>query len=427
METGPATLSNQGSLSYRHGVLCIESVPVAELAARYGTPLYVYSSAVLADQYRALDESLSGLADNVLICYALKANANAVLGGMLAEWGAGADVVSGGEVYLALKMGFPAGRIVFAGVGKTRREMEEALAAGVRAFHVESRGEMEALAAVASGMGLVAPVAVRVNPDVDAHTHPFITTGTKANKFGVSPGEALEMMRQANSSPSLVPAGLHAHVGSQLPKVEPVVQAAARLLELWDTLASEGINLRELDIGGGLGIPYQQDEMPEGPSALAAGLRPLLGGRSLDLVLEPGRYLVGPAGALLATVLYVKSGEDPDGHAQNVVVIDAGMNDLLRPALYGASHPVWPTSEEAMGGKTTVDLVGPVCESSDVIAQGRRLGDVSPGDVLAIGQAGAYGFSMASNYNGRPRPAEVLVSGEETRIIRHRESYEDLT
>ncbi|MEO6457648.1 MAG: diaminopimelate decarboxylase, partial [Chloroflexia bacterium] len=411
---------------YRDGVLCVEEIPVEEIAEWYGTPLYVYSAEVLEKQYRRLEDSLGGLAENVLICYALKANANPVLGGMLAGWGAGADVVSGGEIYMARKMGFHATRIVFAGVGKTRREMAEALDVGVRAFHVESAGELEALASVAEEMGKVAPVAVRINPDVEADTHPYITTGTKANKFGVSPSEAANLIRQASGSQSLRPVGLHAHIGSQLPKVQPVIEATRCLLELWDLLASEGIQLHELDIGGGLGITYKPGEQPEGPEALASGLRPLLAGRKLDLVLEPGRFIVGPAGALLTSVLYVKQTEAVEGQTHTFVVVDAGMNDLLRPSLYSAWHPVWTAKEADMEMGEPVDIVGPVCESSDVLAHERRLGKVRPGDVLAVGQTGAYGFSMASNYNGRPRPAEVLVRGRDVRVIRERETYEDL-
>ncbi len=414
------------AVRYKGGVLCVEGVAVDELAERYGTPLYVYSASALEKQYRRLEESLGGLAKKVLICYALKANANSALGGMLAGWGAGADVVSGGEIYLARKMGFPPDRIVFAGVGKTRREMAEALDAGVRAFHVESAGEMEALASVAEEMGKVAPVAVRVNPDVQVDTHPYITTGTKANKFGVSPSEALNLIRQAEASASLRPLGLHAHIGSQLPRVQPMIESARRLLELWDALASEGIRLTELDIGGGLGITYRPGDQPEGPEALASGLRPLLAGRELDLVLEPGRFIIGPAGALITTVLYVKrSGVGSERHT--FVVVDAGMNDLLRPSLYNAWHPVWPAREKELESGETVDVVGPVCESSDVLAYERKLGNVQAGDVLTIGQAGAYGFSMASNYNGRPRPSELLVSGRDVKVIRERETYEDLS
>ena len=416
------------AVGYRGGHLHVEDVPVEKLARQFGTPLYVYSNTVLHRQYERLRSSLEGLADEVLICYALKANANPTIGGVLASLGAGADVVSGGEVYLARRMGFPGERIVFAGVGKTRKEMVEALQAGVRSFHVESRGELQRLAATAAELGVVAPVAVRVNPDVEAGTHPYITTGTKANKFGVGPAEALEMIRWAATVPSLMPVGLHSHVGSQLQRVEPVLAATRCLLELWDTLASEGIHLKELDIGGGLGIQYRPEEAPEGPEELAAGLRPLLAGRKLHLVVEPGRFLVGPAGALITEVIYTKEmpplegGEEPGVLA----IVDAGMNDLLRPALYGAWHPVWPTGENNLNQGRPIDVVGPVCESSDVLAHDRRLGEVKPGDLLTIGQAGAYGYSMASQYNARPRPAEVLVSGSEARIIRPRESYEDL-
>lgn len=412
--------------TYREGILHVDDLPVTALAARYGTPLYVYSSRVLESQYQALEANLRGLARNLLVCYALKANGNPALGRMLAGWGAGADVVSGGEIYLARQMGFPPERIVFAGVGKTRAEMAEALAGGIRCFHVESAGELEALAEVAAAQDRVAPVAVRVNPDVEAHTHPYITTGTRATKFGVPPALARALIHQAAAHPALRPIGLHTHVGSQLLQVQPIVDAATRLLDLWDTLATEGIVLHELDIGGGLGIPYRPEDQPEGPAALAAALRPLLAGRTLDLVLEPGRFLAGPAGVLLTTVSYIKQVEDDAGQPRTLLVADAGMTDLLRPALYNAWHPVWPAQEAPIGEGDLVDLVGPVCESSDVLAQARRLGRVRPGDLLAVGQAGAYGYAMASQYNARPRPAEVLVSGATDRLIRRRETYADL-
>jgi diaminopimelate decarboxylase len=411
------------AVHYQAGILHVEGLAVTALAARYGTPLYVYSLDVLEGQYRALEANLRGLARNVLICYALKANANPTLGHLLAGWGAGADVVSGGEVYLAARMGFPPDRIVFAGVGKTRREIAEGLAAGVRSFHVESAGELDALAAVAAEQGRVAPVAVRVNPDVDAHTHPYITTGKGANKFGVPPAEAAALLRRAAAHPHLHPHGLHAHVGSQLMHVQPILDAAARLLDLWDALTAEGITLHELDIGGGLGIPYHPDDAPEGPAALAAGLRPLLAGRTLDLVLEPGRFLVGPAGVLLSSVSYVKQVTADDGSPHTLLVMDAGMTDLLRPALYGAYHPVYPIHQADRDTGPLVDLVGPICESSDVLAVARRLGTPAPGDILTIAQAGAYGYAMASHYNARPRPAEVLVIGPESRLIRPRETY----
>ncbi len=328
--------------------------------------------------------------------------------------------------------------------------MAEALHAGVRSFHVESAGELEVLADVASELGAVAPVAVRVNPDVPAHTHPYITTGTRTDKFGVRPEEAIALMRRAAALPSLRPVGLHAHIGSQLMHVRPIIEAAKLLLQLWDQLHEEGITLRELDIGGGLGIPYRPEDRPEGPAELAEGLGPLLAGRTLELVVEPGRYLVGPAGALLTSVLYVKevgggSQRNAGGPVKKLVIVDAGMNDLLRPALYGAWHPVWPAHLDRYPGtmeagetwekkegeiegaeEETVDVVGPVCESADVLARGRRLGPVKPGDLLVVGQAGAYGFSMASHYNARPLPAEVLVNGSHVQLIRERETYEQL-
>jgi diaminopimelate decarboxylase len=415
-------ITRDGALTFHNGLLRFDGVPVTELAARFGTPVYAYSARVLRERYRALDSAMRGAASRVLVCYALKANNNPALGRLLAEMGAGADVVSGGELYLALRMGFPAERIVFAGVGKTSREMAGALEAGIRAFHVESAAEMSALEQVAASMGKVAPVAVRVNPDVDAGTHPHITTGTRANKFGVEPELAMALVRQAAGSAHLEPVGLHAHVGSQLVRVAPIVEAARSLLDLWDELAAEGIALCELAIGGGLGIRYRPEDDPEGPDDLAAALRPLLAGRDLDLVMEPGRYIAGPAGVLLTTVTYVKT--LPGEHV--LAVVDAGMNDLLRPAMYDAYHPVYPVREAHAGEGPVLDVVGPVCESADVLARGRSLGPVVEGDVLAIGQAGAYGFSMASQYNARPRPAEVLVDGTEVGLIRPRETYADL-
>jgi diaminopimelate decarboxylase len=306
--------------------------------------------------------------------------------------------------------------------------MREALEAEVRSFHVESPGEMEALAQVASLVGRPANVAVRINPDVEAGTHPHITTGTRANKFGVAPDQAAAMVRRAAQDPWLRPVGLHVHIGSQLLRVQPIVEATARVLEILDLLASDGIHLGEIDIGGGLGIAYRPEDRPEGAETLAAGLRPLLAERDLDLLVEPGRFLVGPAGALLTTVLYTKQVEDEQtGAARTFAVVDAGMNDLLRPALYGAWHPVWPARQpESSEEAEAYDVVGPVCESADVLARGRELGPSRAGDVLAIGQAGAYGYSMASQYNGRPRPAEVLVTGTEARLIRPRETYDDL-
>ncbi len=410
------------ALHYHVGILHIEDVPVSQLADRFGTPLYVYSGAVLQAQYDRLTDAMAGIASKVTICYALKANGNPAIGSLLAGWGAGADVVSGGEIYLARRMGFPADKIVFAGVGKTRREMTEALREGVHAFHVESAGELSVLESVAEGIGKVANVAVRVNPDVDAHTHPYITTGTHANKFGVPPQEALDLTRSAAHSSHVRPTGLHIHIGSQLSSVQPIAEAVERVLELWDTLASEGIALRDLNIGGGLGIPYRPEDDPDGPEALAEALRPLLAGRDLHLYLEPGRFIVGPAGALLTAVLYVREGQGQP----YVVVVDAGMNDLIRPALYGAWHPIYTVNEAEAGTGPAVDIAGPVCESSDFMGHNRRLGAVKLGDLLAVGQAGAYGFSMSSQYNGRPRPAEVLVSGEQATLIRRRETYQDL-
>ena len=419
----PETLPGAAA-QYRDNQLYVEDLSAAALANQFGTPLYIYSEASLRAQYNLLVRSFEGISRKLLICYALKANANPAIGGVFAGLGGGADVVSGGEVYLARRMGFAPEKIVFAGVGKTRSEIAEALAAGVLSIHVESPGELDVLATIAADLGTVARVAVRVNTDVDAHTHPYITTATHTSKFGVTPQEALQLMRKAATIPSLKPVGLHAHVGSQLQEVGPVVESARRVLALWDQLAAEGLELHELDIGGGLGIPYRHGESPEGPQALASALRPLLAGRQIDLVLEPGRFLVGPAGVLLTRVTYLKS----TAEGRSLAVVDAAMNDLLRPALYGAYHPIWQCSAHTASDSPgqPLDIVGPVCESSDVLGQERELPGLQPGDLLAIGQAGAYGFSMASQYNARPRPAEVLVSGSEARVIRRRETYEDL-
>ncbi len=427
---------------YRDGQLCADGLPLETLAAQYGTPLYVYSRDVLDKSYDNLEYALDSLGLPYLICYALKANSNPVLGRLLAQRGAGVDVVSGGELYLARQMGFPAQRIVFAGVGKTRAEMEEALRGpGIRAFHVESRPELETLSEVAAEMGKVAPVAVRVNPDVEAHTHPYITTGTAGNKFGVAPADALEMMRHAAADPYLQPVGLHTHIGSQLADIDPIIEATRRVLELWDTLAEEGIALRTLNIGGGLAIPYRPGDMPQGPAQLAADLRPLLEGRNLELELEPGRYLLGPCGVLLTRVLYSKPADMPAGQPANtptntqagrvrrLIVVDAGMNDLIRPALYGAYHPIRPAQEPYADAELVpTDIAGPVCESSDFLATDRPLPAEAgePGTLLVVGQAGAYGFAMTSQYNGRPRAAEVLVDSSVARVIRPRETYQDL-
>lgn len=427
---------------YRDGQLCADGLPLETLAAQYGTPLYVYSRDVLDKSYDNLENALDSVGLPYLICYALKANPNPALGRLLAQRGAGVDVVSGGELYLARQMGFPGARIVFAGVGKTRAEMEEALSGpGIRAFHVESRPELEMLSSVAAEMGKVAPVAVRVNPDVEAHTHPYITTGTATSKFGVPPAHALEMTRQAAADPYLQPVGLHTHIGSQLADVDPIIEATRRVLKLWDALAAEGITLRTLNIGGGLAIPYRPGDMPEGPGQLASGLRRLLEGRKLELELEPGRYLLGPCGVLLTRVLYSKPADMPDGkpaeapasaqaaRSRRLIVVDAGMNDLIRPALYGAYHPIRLAQEPyADAVPVPTDIAGPVCESADFLATDRPLPVEAgePGALLVVGQAGAYGFAMASQYNGRPRSAEVLVDSSVARVIRPRETYQDL-
>jgi len=401
---------------YREGHLYCEGIALSDLAADYGTPLYVYSQAVLSDRYERVDRAFAAVPH--LICYSLKANGNLSLGRHLARLGAGADVVSGGELYRALKMGIPGSRIVYSSVGKTTDEIAYALRSGILMFNVESAGELEAVEKEARLIGTRASVALRVNPDVDPGTHPYITTGMKKYKFGIPTEQVMPLYRQAASSANLDPVGIQMHLGSQLVSVAPIVEAAEKLIALVKQLAGEGINLRYLDLGGGMGIRYR-DETPEGPDALARLVIPLLQGLNLTLILEPGRFIVGNAGALVARVLYVK-----DNGTKKFVIVDAAMNDLIRPTLYDAYHAIVPVTERR--GSEKVDVVGPICESGDFFAHDRQLPPLQAGDLVAIMGAGAYGFSMASNYNARPRAAEVLVNGSSSHLVRRREKYEDL-
>ena len=401
---------------YREGRLCCEEASISDLATSYGTPLYVYSQAVLEDRYARVDGAFAAVPH--LICYSLKANANLGVGKRLAQLGAGADVVSGGELYRALKMGIPGSRIVYSSVGKTADEIAYALQSGILMFNVESEPELSAIDREAKRLGVRAPIALRVNPDVDPRTHPYITTGMKKYKFGVPTEQVLNLYRQAAESPSLEAVGIQMHLGSQMVSVAPIVEATEKLVSLVRQLAQEGIRLQYLDLGGGMGIRYR-DETPEGPETLASLVLPLLQGLNLTLILEPGRFIVGNAGALLARVLYVK-----DNGVKKFVIVDAAMNDLIRPTLYDAYHAILPVVQRP--GQEKVDLVGPVCESGDFFAHDRELPPLQAGDLVAILGAGAYGFSMASNYNSRPRAAEVLVNGSTSRLVRRRETYQDL-
>jgi diaminopimelate decarboxylase len=403
----------------RDGELCCEDVSLAAVAAAHGTPLYVYSRAAVLGQLAAFDAAFAGVPH--LVCYAMKANDHLAILHLMARAGAGFDVVSGGELWKALRAGADPTKIVFSGVGKTEAEIEYALRQGIRMLNVESPAELEAVERVAARLGVRAPIALRVNPDVDPKTHPYIATGMKKSKFGIDVESALGHYRRARELPHVEVVGVDCHIGSQLTEVSPFVDALARVRRLIGRLAEENLapGLRYLDLGGGLGIRYH-DEAPPTPAAYAAALRDGLAGLPLTVLFEPGRFLVGNAGALITRVVYRK-----DTTARRFVVVDAAMNDLVRPALYDSWHDVVPVAPR--GGSTIVaDVVGPVCESGDFFARERTIEEPEPGDLLAILSAGAYGYVMASNYNARPRPAAVLVDGAKHHIIRERETLEDL-
>ena len=400
----------------KNGVLHAESVPLTAVAERFGTPCYVYSRAALTNALLEFQQELSGL--DALVCYAMKANSNLAVLNVFARLGAGFDIVSGGELQRALAAGGDPQKIVFSGVGKRVDEIRQALDAGILCFNVESAAELERLNEVAGSHGRKAPISLRVNPDVDAKTHPYISTGLKENKFGVAFEEALALYRRAAELPHLTINGIDCHIGSQLLDAAPFAEALDKLLQLVDRLQSEGIQLHHIDLGGGLGIRYRD----ETPPSIQAYLAPLLGelkNRRLKILFEPGRRLVGNAGILLTRVEYLKPGE-----AKNFAIVDAAMNDLARPALYDAWHDIQPVSPRT-GSPRAWDIVGPVCESSDFLGRERPL-DLQAGDVLAVMSAGAYGMTMSSNYNTRPRAAEVMIDGDTMHLIRRRETINDL-
>lgn len=415
----PPELAGHPYFQYRNNVLYAEDVPLDHLAGQLGTPLYVYSRAALR---AALDTYRSAVGQRpVLVCYGMKANSNLAILKEFARLGAGFDIVSGGELKRALATGADPAKIVFSGVGKQVWEMRAALAAGVMCFNVESEAELQRLSDVAQEAGQRARVSLRVNPDVDAQTHPYISTGLKENKFGIPIGAALDAYRSARLLPGLEITGVDCHIGSQLTDISPYFDALEKLLDLVADLEGIGIRLSHLDLGGGLGIRYN-DEMPPSPKALLDHVFQRLQARGQDhlrLVLEPGRSLVGNAGVLLTTVQYLKHGE-----ARNFAVVDAAMNDLLRPALYDAWHGLQPLRPRA-GDTIDYDVVGPVCESADWLARQRAL-VLEQGDVLALESAGAYGMTMAGNYNTRPRAAEVMVDGGHYHVVRQRETLDDL-
>jgi diaminopimelate decarboxylase len=402
--------------SQRNGTLHAEDVPLARIAEEFGTPCYVYSRAALTDAFRSYDRAFGSRAH--LICYAVKANSNLAILNLFARLGSGFDVVSGGELARVIAAGGDPGRTVFSGVGKTEREMREALAAGILGFNVESESELLRLERVAGKMGRRAPVSLRVNPDVDARTHPYISTGLKQSKFGIAFQDAMRLYRLAHSSRHLRVVGIDCHIGSQLVEVEPIADAVRKVLNLADGLASEGIQMEHIDLGGGLGIRYA-DEVPPTQDAWVKALLDAVGDRPQSLLVEPGRSLVGNAGLLLTRVEYLKHGE-----AKNFAVADAAMNDLIRPALYDAWHEVRAVKDSG-AAVAVYDVVGPVCESGDFLAKERPLA-IDEGSLLAIMSAGAYGMSLSSNYNTRPRAAEVVVDGGRFHLIREREQVEDL-
>ncbi len=399
---------------FRNGELYAEEVPVREIAKRVGTPFYLYSAATLKRHFQVFDQAFARIPH--LVCYSVKANSNLAVLRLLAREGSGADIVSGGELYRALKAGIPPQKIVFSGVGKTAKEMREALRAGILMFNVESLGELRLLSKEARRLKTKAPVAIRVNPDVDPKTHPYISTGLKKNKFGLDVKTALEAYRLAQKDPHLEIVGIDCHIGSQLTQVSPFVEALRRIKAFVRRLEDEGICPRYLDLGGGLGIVYG-NEAPPPPEEYASALIQELGDLEVTLILEPGRVLVGNAGILVTKVLYFK--ETP---AKKFLIVDAGMNDLLRPAFYQAYHEIVPVNQKERP-EAVVDVVGPICETGDFLAQDRRLPLVKPGELLAVMSAGAYGFVMASNYNSRPRPPEVLVHGDQFFVVRRRENY----
>ncbi len=394
-----------------------EEVPLETLAERYGTPLYVYSRATLERHWHAFDDALGDLPH--LVCYAVKANSNLAVLDVLARLGSGFDIVSGGELERVRRAGGDPARVVFSGVGKRADEMASALAAGIRCFNVESAAELERLNAVAGQANAVAPVSLRVNPDVDAGTHPYIATGLRENKFGVEVDAAFTLYRSAAAMPHVTVHGIDCHIGSQLTALAPFTDALRRVLALVDRLAEAGIALRHLDLGGGLGIRYNE-ETPPAPADYARALRPLLDGRDLELLIEPGRAIAGNAGVLLTRVEHLKSTT-----AHDFAIVDAAMNDLIRPALYQAWMRIEPVAPNPDATTRRYDVVGPVCETGDFLGKGRELA-IAEGDLLAVRGAGAYGFAMSSNYNTRPRAAEVMVDGTQVHLVRARETLDDL-
>lgn len=407
--------------NYRDGVLHAEDVAVPAIAEAVGTPFYVYSTATLTRHYNVFAQAFSDM--NALVCYAMKANSNQAVIRTLAKLGAGADVVSEGELRRALAAGIPASKVVFSGVGKTAREMDFAIAEGIHCFNVESLPELEALSARATAAGRQAPVSLRINPDVDAKTHAKISTGKAENKFGIAWKDARAAYAKAASLPGLRVAGIDMHIGSQITDMQPFDDAFLLLAELTRTLKADGHDIRHVDAGGGLGIPYRTDNNPPPvPEDYARVVKKHLKPLGVDVIFEPGRLIVGNAGILVSEVIFLKEGE-----AKNFLIVDGAMNDLIRPTLYEAFHDIVPVKEAASGDPhLTVDVVGPVCETGDYLGQDRNLPRLSPGDLIAVRSAGAYGAVQAGTYNSRLLVPEVLVDGDRYHVVRPRQTYEEL-
>jgi diaminopimelate decarboxylase len=407
----------------RRGEMACEGVPLRRIAEAVGTPAYVYSHATLTQHYKVFDEAFAGIPH--VVCYSMKANSNGSIIRTFANLGSGVDIVSGGELARALAAGAPPSKIVYSGVGKQVWEIEEALRRGILMFNVESREELEAIDAVAGRMRKVAPISLRVNPDVDPRTHPYISTGLKKNKFGIHIGQALRDYEWAARRKHIEVVGVDCHIGSQLTEIAPFVDAAARIRLLVERLLRKGLPIRLVDIGGGLGITYDE-ELPPHPKQYADAILRCFSGLDVTLVLEPGRVLVGNAGVLLTRLMYTKVAPPVKGKGKkHFFIVDAAMNDLARPSLYGSFHAIVPVGRTA-GGKVTADVVGPICESGDFLARDRKMPRIRPGDLLAVMSAGAYGFSMSSNYNSRPKAAEVMVSGGRFEVVRERESLREI-
>ncbi len=402
---------------YRDGKLFAEEVSIADLADKYGTPLYVYSAATFRRHFKAFDSAFNGL--DHITCYSVKANSNLSVLKMLAEEGAGMDVVSGGELFRALKAGIPAEKIVYSGVGKKASEIKEALTAGILMFNVESQAELVKINEVAGKMDMVANISIRINPDVDPQTHPYISTGMKKNKFGLDIERSLEAYTMTLDMKNVNAIGMDCHIGSQLTNIDPFLEALDKLLNFYEKLKEIGLDIKYLDLGGGLGINYDEEEPPH-PSEFGNALAKKLAGVPLKVILEPGRVIAGNSGVMVTEVIYTKSSS-----SKNFLIVDSGMNDLVRPSLYGSYHRIGEVTQHKREVKE-YDVVGPICESGDFLARDRELPEIKEGERLVLYSAGAYGFTMSSNYNSRPRACELIVDADRVIVARKRETYEDL-